>query len=90
LIQFFFENYPTGFNVYIANAENEVETFQNFSGSKDDLVQNVNRFYASNNSTPSKTEDQINFNLPQFYEINEIGNNNLILLPFKSNTKTYS
>lgn len=85
LIQFFFENYPGGFNVYIANANNEVETFQSFAGSKDDLVQNVNRFYASNNSMQSSSDEQINFNLPQFYEITALENEQLVLLPFKSN-----
>ena len=93
LIQFFFENYAGGFNVYISNADNEVETFHNFAGSKCDLVQNVNRFYASNNSAPSNLnnqsdqDDQINFNLPQFYEIEATENNELVLLPFKSNIK---
>jgi adenylate cyclase class 1 len=87
IIQFFFENYPSGFNVYIANADNEVETFHSFAGSKDDLVQNVNRFYASNNNAPSNLDDQVNFNLPQFYEIESTENNQIILLPFKSNTK---
>lgn len=85
LIQFFFENYPGGFNVYIANADNEVETFHSFAGSKDDLVQNVNRFYASNNNAPSNLDDQVNFNLPQFYEIESTIDNELVLLPFKSN-----
>ncbi len=88
LIQFFFENYVNGFNVYIANADNEVETFHNFAGSKDDLVQNVNRFYASHSNQPSDLEDQINFNLPQFYEINESESHKLILSPFKSNTQS--
>ena len=85
LIQFFFENYSDGFNVYIANAENDVETFLNFAGSKDDFVQNVNRFYASNNQSPSDTlEDHINFNLPQFYDITQNEDKTLSLNPFKS------
>lgn len=90
LIQFFFENYPEGFNVYIANADNEIETFHSFAGSKDDLVQSVNRFYASNHHTPNKSniEEQINFNLPQFYDINETEDNVLVLSPFKSQTKS--
>jgi adenylate cyclase class 1 len=88
LIQFFFENYPGGFNVYIANADNEIETFHSFAGSKDDLVQSVNRFYASNHKpNRSSTEEQINFNLPQFYDINETGDNTLVLSPFKSQAK---
>lgn len=87
LIQFFFENYPSGFNVYIANADNEVESFQSFAGSKDDLVQNVNRFYASNSNEKSNVDEQVNFNLPQFYEIQLGLNNKLELLPFKSRCK---
>lgn len=87
LIQFFFENYPNGFNVYIANAENEVESFQSFAGSKDDLVKNVNRFYASNSSQSSNTDEHINFNLPQFYEIELGDNDQLKLSPFKSSCK---
>ena len=88
LIQFFFENYPDGFNVYIANAENEVESFQSFAGSKDDLVQNVNRFYASNSNVSSQVKDKINFNLPQFYEIGLNHNDKLELTSFKSSCKT--
>jgi len=84
LIQFFFENYNGGFNVYIANAENDVETFLNFAGSKDDFVQNVNRFYASNSQISSDIEDQINFNLPQFYDITLNDDKTLSLNPFKS------
>ena len=87
LIQFFFENYPDGFNVYIANAENEVESFQSFAGSKDDLVKNVNRFYASNHHESSLLETQINFNLPQFYEIERTQSGNLELSSFRSNCK---
>ncbi|WP_166739395.1 class I adenylate cyclase [Psychromonas algicola] len=89
LIQFFFENYNGGFNVYIANAENDVETFLNFAGSKDDFVQNVNRFYASNSQVSSSADDQINFNLPQFYDITLNEDKTLSLNPFKSsNNKT--
>lgn len=84
LIQFFFENYSEGFNVYIANADNDVETFINFAGSKDDFVQNVNRFYASNSHTSNPLDDQINFNLPQFYDINLNEDKTLFLKPFKS------
>ncbi|WP_354623130.1 class I adenylate cyclase [Psychromonas sp. MME2] len=86
LIQFFFENYHGGFNVYIANADNEIETFHHFSGSKDDLVQNVNRFYASNNPS-NDLDEQINFNLPQFYDIGALEDGKLFLSPYKSNGK---
>ena len=92
LIQFFFENFNDGFNVYIANAENDVETFLNFAGSKDDFVQNVNRFYASNsqvsNSASNTLDDQINFNLPQFYDITLNEDKTLSLSPFRSGKVT--
>lgn len=84
LIQFFFENFTEGFNVYIANADNDVETFMNFAGSKDDFVQNVNRFYASNSHTSDPLNDQVNFNLPQFYDIYQDEDKTLFLKPFKS------
>lgn len=84
LIQFFFENYSEGFNVYIANAENDVETFLNFAGSKDEFVQNVNRFYASNNHISETLDEQINFNLPQFYDITLNKDKTLSLTSFKS------
>ena len=90
LIQFFFENYNDSFNVYIANAENDVETFLNFAGSKDDFVQNVNRFYASNNQVSSSSDDQINFNLPQFYDITLNEDKTLSLNPFKSSNNNIS
>ncbi len=90
LIQFFFENYSNGFNVYIANAENDIETFLNFAGSKNEFVQNVNRFYASNSHVSNQQDDQINFNLPQFYDITLNEDKTLSLNPFKSVTLTSS
>ncbi|MBB1273124.1 MULTISPECIES: class I adenylate cyclase [Psychromonas] len=90
LIQFFFENYSNGFNVYIANAENDIETFLNFAGSKNEFVQNVNRFYASNSHVSNQQDDQINFNLPQFYDITLNEDKTLSLNPFKSVTLTTS
>jgi len=88
IIQFFFENYPNGFNVYIANAGNEVETFHSFTGSKCDLVQYVNRFYASNNNEKNNLDARINFNLPQFYEIKVSENKELVLSSFTSATQS--
>tara|TARA_R110001583_G_scaffold164447_1_gene316955 strand:- start:35242 stop:37779 length:2538 start_codon:yes stop_codon:yes gene_type:complete len=90
LIQFFFENYNNGFNVYIANAENDIETFLNFAGSKNEFVQNVNRFYASNSHISDQQDEQINFNLPQFYDITLNQDKTLSLNPFKSSTLSAS
>lgn len=85
LIQFFFENYPDGFNVYVANEENEIKSFHQIAGNKDELVQNVNRFYASKTTPPNANKPQLtNFNLPQFYDISENENKKLILTTFTS------
>ena len=85
LIQFFFENYTDGFSVYVANEENEIKSFHKIAGSKDELVQNVNRFYAS--KTAPKIENRApstNFNLPQFYDITPDQHKMLILTTFTS------
>lgn len=83
LVQFFFENHDSGFNIYIVDEINRVETYQHFSGNKEELVQGVNRFYTS---ATSRQDDQsmINFNLPQFYEIVSDANGELELLPYRS------
>ncbi|AGH80021.1 adenylate cyclase [Psychromonas sp. CNPT3] len=87
LIQFFFENHEHGFNVYIANVDNEIETFQHFSGNKDDLVKSVNRFYASNRTQSDNTNNTINFSLPQFYDIQLEAQEGLSLRSFKGAIK---
>ena len=85
LIQFFFENYTDGFSVYVANEENEIKSFHEIGGSKDELVQNINRFYASK-TTPENTNERpiTNFNLPQFYDITADENKVLKLTTFTS------
>jgi adenylate cyclase class 1 len=83
LVQFFFENHDTGFNIYIVDEINRVETYQHFSGNKEELVQGVNRFYTSAHSRQDD-KSMINFNLPQFYEIVSDANGDLELLPYRS------
>lgn len=83
LVQFFFENHDTGFNIYIVDEINRVETYQHFSGNKEELVQGVNRFYTSAH-TRQDDKAMINFNLPQFYEIISDANGELELLPYRS------
>jgi len=93
LIQLFFENHPDGFNVYIANADNKVETFYQLAGSKDELVENVNRFYTSNHqkktcvNLPHRPANN-KFGLPQFYDITYCETNGLSIKPFKSTYQT--
>ncbi len=85
LIQFFFENHDKGFNIYIVDEANRVETYQHFSGNKEELVQGVNRFYTSNHGKSSSKENGVaNFNLPQFYEIVSDQHGEIELKPYSS------
>ena len=71
LIQFFFEvsGSDGGFNVYVLDENNQVEIYRDYSGSKDDLVQSVNRYYTLTHERFNYDNQFINFNLPQFYEL---------------------
>jgi adenylate cyclase class 1 len=84
LVQFFFENYKNGFNVYIVDEANRVETYQHLSGNKDELIQGVHRFY-TNSQEESRSEGAFaNFNLPQFYDIVRADNNVTEVIPYVS------
>jgi len=90
LVQFFFES-PSQqkdktINIYIVDENNRVEIYQHYSGGKDDLVQGVNRFYTSNKNKFNSASNHPNFNLPQFYEIQEI-NGTTQVLPYRSQAK---
>ncbi len=69
LIQFFIEEKESGFNVYVLDEHNQVEIFRDYSGSKDELVQSVNRYYTLTHDRFNFDNKFINFNLPQFYVI---------------------
>ncbi len=69
LIQFFFEDTIDGFNIYVLDEENSVEVYHQFNGSKEEMINNVNRFYTSNHQSGRKESRLINFNLPQYYQI---------------------
>ncbi|MGL5991164.1 MAG: class I adenylate cyclase [Plesiomonas sp.] len=69
LIQFFFEDSDRGFNIYILDEANRIEVYQNCEGNKDELVQDVNRFYAAAHDKLTVGASIINFNLPQFYQV---------------------
>ncbi len=69
LIQFFFEENETGFNVYVLDENNQIEIYRDYSGSRDDLVQSVNRYYTLTHERFNYDNQFINFNLPQFYEL---------------------
>ncbi|CAG9298478.1 class I adenylate cyclase [Celerinatantimonas diazotrophica] len=71
LVQYFFEQLGSDLNIYIVDEQNRVEVYQQFDGSKDELVQGINRFYTSSRDQFSNTAAPIDFNLPQFYDIVE-------------------
>ncbi|USD65363.1 class I adenylate cyclase [Vibrio sp. SCSIO 43136] len=86
LIQFFFEDIENGFNVYVLDESNRVEVYHQFSGSKDEMVANVNRFYTS-----SSYQDDLkvgtaftNFNLPQYYQILRPQDGDAYVVPYRS------
>ncbi|OCG18656.1 adenylate cyclase [Gilliamella sp. App6-5] len=70
IIQFFFEDTDLGFDLYILNEHNQVEIYRNCNGSKENMVKDINEFYAlSDDRFTFTTSSSVNFNLPQFYQI---------------------
>ena len=70
LMQFFFEDSGADYNLYILDEANRVEVYRQVAGSKDELVQSINRFYAANRQGAGQSRFA-HFNLPQYYEIVE-------------------
>lgn len=58
-----------GFNVYVLDEQNQIEIYRDYSGSRDELVQSVNRYYTLTHERFNRDSQFINFNLPQFYEL---------------------
>ncbi len=69
LMQFFFENSGEGYNLYILDEANRTEVYHQIAGSKDELVQSINRFYTANQEQENGQSHFSHFNLPQYYEI---------------------
>ena len=70
IIQFFFEDTQEGFDLYILNENNQVEIYRNCNGNKQNMVRDVNSFYAlSDDRFTFVASSSVNFNLPQFYQI---------------------
>ena len=55
--------------MYVLDEHNHIEIYRDYSGSKDDLVQSVNRYYTLTHERFNHDSQFINFNLPQFYEL---------------------
>ncbi|QDJ13562.1 adenylate cyclase [Mergibacter septicus] len=71
-LQFFFEdNSDSSFNVYILDEENNLETYYNCSGQKNEKITEINRIYntADKNNTNKIQLLKHNFNFPQFYQL---------------------
>ena len=68
LMQFFFEDSGDDYNLYILDEANRVEVYRQVAGSKDELVQSINRFYTSDQQVAGQSHFA-HFNLPQYYEI---------------------
>ena len=83
IIQFFFEDTDSGFDLYILNEYNQVEIYRNCNGNKENMVNDVNSFYAlSDVRFTFATSTSVNFNLPQFYLINSDENDHREIVPF--------
>jgi adenylate cyclase, class 1 len=83
IIQFFFENTDSGFDLFILNEHNQVEIYRNCNGSRDNMVKDINEFYVlSDDRFTFTTSSSVNFNLPQFYQItyNERGEREIVPL----------
>lgn len=83
IIQFFFEDTDTGFDLYILNEHNQVEIYRNCNGTKENMVKDINDFYVlSDDRFTFTTSSSVNFNLPQFYQItyNNNGEREIFLL----------
>lgn len=91
LIQFFFEDTKDGFNIYVLDEENSVEVYHQFNGGKDEMINNINHFYTSDQQDSMDNHTLINFNLPQYYQIvhPEEGSSSYIV-PYRNDTELSS
>lgn len=84
LMQFFFENNKSGFNVYVLDESNRVEVYRQCRGGKDEMVQELNQHYTSSQDKSSFGHQTVNFNLPQFYDIVYQADGRAQVIPYKS------
>ncbi len=84
LVQFFFEDSEQGFNIYVLDESNQVEVYQQFSGSKDEMIASVNSFYTSVKDDTRMASKFINFNLPQYYQIVHPDEGNTYIIPYRN------
>lgn len=83
IIQFFFENKESGFDLYILNENNQAEIYRNCNGNIKNMIRDVNSFYAlSDDRFTFSNSLSVNFNLPQFYQIFSDKNGEKKIAPF--------
>ncbi|MFW7525974.1 class I adenylate cyclase [Vibrio ostreicida] len=90
LIQFFFEDTEQGFNIYVLDESNRVEVYQQFSGTKDEMIANVNSFYTSVKDENQVTTQFTNFNLPQYYQVVQPDDGQPYIVPYRNDGAPYS
>ncbi|MDW6091298.1 class I adenylate cyclase [Vibrio rhizosphaerae] len=89
LIQFFFEDSETGFNIYVLDESNRVEVYHQFSGSKDEVISSLNGFYTSMLDENKVASKLINFNLPQYYQvIHADDGSSTYIIPYRSDSSS--
>lgn len=84
LIQFFFEDTDHGFNIYVLDEANKVEVYHQFSGEKDEMISSVNSFYTSVKDESKLSNQLINFNLPQYYQIVHATDGDDYVVPYRN------
>lgn len=85
LVQFFFEDAGEGFNIYVLDENNQVEFYHQMDGSKDEVIRNINHFYATDSHTMDG-DPILNFNLPQYYQVISNQNENDRIEPYRSDS----
>ncbi|MFA0087286.1 class I adenylate cyclase [Vibrio sp. E150_011] len=91
LIQFFFENTDSGFNIFVLDESNQVEVYHQMRGSKDEMISSVNSFYTSNvDKNDGMANKLINFNLPQYYQIIHPEEGEAYVIPYRNDASPNS
>lgn len=74
VVQYFFEpinkkNLSKSWRIYVVNERNEVYIYKNYTGSRAELVNAINRFYTKH--TEEEQASYTRFNLPQYFVLSD-------------------
>ena len=72
IVQFFFEDTQEGFSVYILDELNRVHAYLDCDRCKEEFICDISRFYSATHERFSDEPQHINFNLPQFYQLDMV------------------